>query len=130
MSLIIRPYTPADLDDISRIYDEYYSHEYNLPNLERTLTNAVVADGNTVVGFGLVKLWAEAIMVLDKGNTTRNKPLAFDMLMQHALKASKHYKIDKLYAVVADPKFQAVMEKHFDFKPISDTVLVKEITDG
>lgn len=128
--MIIRPYKIEDLEAISTIYEQYYRGEYELPNLDRTLTNAVVEVNGQITGFGLVKLWSEAVMVLDKSRSVRVKVNTFDALMNHALKASQHYKMDKIYAVVADPRFQGIMEKHFDFKPIENTVLEREITDG
>jgi hypothetical protein len=91
--MIIRPYKVEDLEAIDNIYTKYYAGEYSLPDLSHTVTNAVVQDGDRIVGFGLVKLWAEAVMVLDKELPRKPKVLGFDMLINHAVNACKHYKI-------------------------------------
>lgn len=128
--MIIRPYTTDDLEAISTIYDNYYASEYELPNLDKTLTNAIIDKDGKVIGFGLVKLWAEAIMILDKKESVRNKVASFNGLMNHAINASKYYKIDKLHAVILDPTFKAIMEKHFKFQERQGVTLVREIEDA
>ena len=63
--MIIRPVRNGDLKQIDEIYLKHHKDKIQLPDLENQITSAVVENQGRVVGFGIVKIFAEAIMLLD-----------------------------------------------------------------
>lgn len=118
--------TQKDIEPISKIWEAHYSLEFGLPNLDRTVTHAKVTDNkNNIVAFGLVKLWPEAIMILDRDASKITQAKAMRLLMDKAIKACKYYNCEQLYATTTTNTIADLCRDHYDFKDLPRIVLVK-----
>lgn len=124
----IRRYRPSDLEAVSKLWEKHYSQEFSLPSLLPRIVEAVVEDDwGEIVGFGVVKVFAEAVMVLDKDRSTRDRAESMDLLMKLAVDGVSQVGAKQLHVFVSDENFGNVLRKHYDFKEPSLKVLVKEI---
>lgn len=117
-----------DIPNVSKLWDEYYSHEFGLPDLTRTVTHAKVEENGKLIGFGMVKLWPEAIMILDQSQSKITQAKVMKKLMQYAIDACKHYNVEQLYATTVSTTIADLCRDHYEFKDLPRIVLVRSIT--
>lgn len=116
-----------DLKAIDRIWKEGYSSDFSLPDLSNAVTFAVVEDAGEIVGFGMVKMFAEAIMILDKSKSIRVKSETMKLLLDKAETDCRTENIKQLHSFTNDPNFANLLVKHFNFKTIQNIGLQKEL---
>ncbi len=126
--MVIRPLRREDLERIDEIYRQGHDESFSLPDMSNTLTSAVVVDDNDkVVGFGVVKVYAEAIMVLDPDQSKMNRIVEMDQLFSEAYRACEEVGLQQLHVFVQDPGLQRLLTKHYGFKVATGVALVKEL---
>lgn len=116
-----------DLKDIDKIWNLYYKNKFNLPNLNYTVSHGIVEDGQGIIGFGEVKLFAEAIMILDGSRSIRTKAMAMKAMIYKALADSKSIGLSQLHISVADNKFAEQLEKRYGFKKVENIIMVRNL---
>ena len=123
--MLLRSFRPSDIAAIDKVYKLYHSDSFGIPDLSHVLTQRVVTDDDDVIiAYGMVKLFAEAIMVLDLGASQRDKVEALRLLMGTAIADAKSAKLAQLHGFVKDKSFIEVLKKHYNFIPCSGEALV------
>jgi len=125
----LRCFTWDDVPAISKIWEDHHSDYYGLPNRRSSIIDAVVEDQGKIIGYGQVKLFAEAMLFLDKSAPLRSRVNAFRMLILEGFRGTEQAGIQELYAFCADPDFALIMQKHFRFFKADrpGELLVKEL---
>jgi hypothetical protein len=127
--LELRSFRWQDTPEISKIWEEHHSDYYGLPNRRSAVVDAVVEDNGKIVGYGQVKLFAEAMLFLDKSASLRSRVRALQMLMLEAFRGTEQAGLSEIYAFINDPDFALLIQKHFRFyvadKP--GELLIKEL---
>jgi hypothetical protein len=113
-----------DLPQIDSIYNKYYKDEFWLPNLDHTIGNGVISDGDNVVAFGMVRLYPEAIIVIDKYRAIRDKVSALKLLFDQAILSCKDRGYRELAAKTNDAHYANLLDKHFNFKPQDGKLMI------
>ena len=125
----LRSFSWSDVPEISAIWEKHHSDLYGLPNRRSALIDAVVKDKGRIVGYGQVKLFAEAMLFLDKSASLRARTEALQLLMREAFRGAEQAGLSELYAFIAEPEFARLIRKHFHFyeadKP--GRLLIKEL---
>ena len=125
----IRSFRESDIIPIDKIWKKHHSDSFSVPNRYNALTDCVtVDDSDNLIAYGQVKLFAEAIFILDLDASRVKKTKALILLMHQALfTAGANNRMD-LKAFIKDPDFALLIEKHFDFKRVTDPgeLLVRE----
>jgi N-acetylglutamate synthase-like GNAT family acetyltransferase len=123
MSIITRELRQSDIPKIDEIYNR--QSNIDVPSLNNMITNAVIENENTgkVLGYGAVKLFTEAILILDKQLSKRDRAQALVESMKNAIVFSRDAGIEHLFAVSNDPSFARVLENRYKFYKISGTLL-------
>lgn len=114
----LRSFRPDDVEPIDRIWQEWHSHAFSVPDRNHRIIDAVVesAEGK-VIAYGQVRHFAEAMLVLDKGARQRDKIQAIKLLMLEAFRGTQMAGLGEIYAFISDPDFSLLIQKHFDFDP-------------
>jgi hypothetical protein len=112
----IRPFRLSDVEAIDRIWREHHSNDFSVPNRDNAVIDAVVEnkDGE-VVAYGQVKLFAEAMLILDKNASQREKIQALQLLMLEAFRGTDARGIQQMYCFIKDPQFATLISRHFGF---------------
>lgn len=105
-----------DLERINQIYENFFQDQIYLPSLNHTIGNGVISNDNDIVAFGMVRLYPEAIIVIDQDASPRNKGIALKLLFDEAIKACKNKNFKELNATVHNNKYGDLLSKHFGFK--------------
>ena len=113
----IRSFRTSDIETIDKIWREHHSDSFTLPNRSNILTDIVATDDyGKLVAYGQVKLFAEAILVLDLNASKIKKTRALILLFQHAVSSAKINGNVDLQAFTKNPTYARLLEKHFDFE--------------
>ena len=117
-----------DLESIDRIWKVHYNTSFGLPNLENVIIHGVVEDetDGKISGFGLVKIFAEGILILDKSLTVRQKVATLRELMDAQRLGIDRANISQVHAFIQDPVFESVLKKHYGYKDTVGKCIVLE----
>jgi hypothetical protein len=91
-----------------------------MPNRNNAVIDAVVENESGIVGYGQIKMFAEAMMFLDLARPKREKAQAFKLLMREGFRGVRQAGIEELYMFVKDPAFLELVVKRYGFKVVED----------
>jgi hypothetical protein len=125
--IISREFFPEDVKGIDDVYKK--QDEFGLPSLENIVINSTLVDSETgkIVGYGVVKLFAEAILLLDKDLKKKGKSQAVREAMKTAIVYCKDAGLECLYAISNTDGFSKVLRKSYGFKRVPGEILLLEL---
>jgi len=115
-----------EVSDLS-ILDEIHQrcHTFGVPKLTNVVDDKVVcAPDSSIVGYGLVKMFPEVIMILDTEKPLRQRVEALNEFMQRAIEMAKNNGIEQLHAFVSDEKFAHLLIERYGFNSVQAKPLV------
>lgn len=114
---------------IDGFWQRDWATEYALPNQDSMIIDAVAVEGERVVGYGIVKNFAEAMLFIDKSARPRDKAHAVKQLMAEAFRGAEKAGCKDLYCFIKDPAFVTLIARRYGFKIVSDPgfLLVREV---
>lgn len=117
----IRYFKPGDELVIDEIWQKHHAKNFSVPNRDRMIIEVVAEDDSgKLVAYGQVKLFAEAIMILDKDASQRKKVQALKLLLLEAFRGTDRFGLQDLYCFCKDPEFATILNKHFSFEIVDD----------
>jgi hypothetical protein len=125
----LRPFTNEDIGPISDMWEKFYSIDHGLPDRKTVLADGVVEHNGRVIGYGQLRLFAEATFFVDKDASLRNKISALRACMLDAFRNAEIAKLNEIYVFIKDPKYSALLQKHFHFSLANKPgqLLIKEL---
>ena len=126
--MIIRNLESFDEEQINSFWEKHHKGIRGIPDRKLIVTDAVVENGS-IVGYGMVKLFGEALLYLNKDYSTFQQSKALRLLMKQALEHSKLLGLDQLNVGVDDDNFRKLLENHYGFSD-RGTVISLELKDG
>jgi hypothetical protein len=121
---MIRKSINSDVSNIQRLCT---GKNYETDYIRDIISDRVIDDAGRILAYGAVKLFAEAVLVLDDTARFREKVEALRALMEAAIFETKKAKISELHVFTQDEKFADVLRNHFSFVDIKGTCLVREL---
>jgi N-acetylglutamate synthase-like GNAT family acetyltransferase len=122
----VRDLKLADIDAIDDIFNRNPS--ISVPSLNYMVVNAVMeTEEKKIVAYGAVKLFAEAVLILDKEAPKREKAQAVCQLLQTAIIHCRDAGVETLYANSNDENFTKCLENRFKFHRVPGTLLALEL---
>lgn len=124
----LRSFRPSDVQIIDQIWREHHSDDFSVPARDNALIDAVVENkAGEVIAYGQVKLFAEAMLILDLNASQREKVFAIKSLMLEAFRGADIAGIKQMYAFIQDPDFALLIKRHFGFDTVNKgEVLLRE----
>lgn len=116
-----------DVAKIDEIYQQYHSDSFGITYTSDSIHGVVVDDTDSVIGYGLIRLIPEVIMVLDLGRERKEKILALQELIRTAVFKIEQSDYSSLHAFVQDDNFSEILKKHFGFKKVIGEAIVLEV---
>lgn len=102
---------------LNDLWEKHWS-DYSLPNRENAIIDALAVEGDRIIGYGQVKLFAETMLFLDPTASTRQRVLALKQLMIEAFRGADKVGIEEMYAFIRDPDFSVLIQKRYGFKKV------------
>lgn len=119
-SVKIREFRKGDEIEIDRIWRAHHADDFSVPNRKNSITEWVAEEDGKVVGYGQLKLFAEAMLVLDKDASQRAKVLALRELLLEGFRGANLAGIEDMYCFIRDPAFATLLSKHFGFEIVDN----------
>lgn len=116
----IRLFEDADIPQIDEIWRKHHSNDFSVPNRETRLVEWVAEENGKVVAYGQVKLFAEAMIILDKDAAQRPKIEALKGLLLEAFRGTQAAGLEDLYCFIQEPSFATLLIKHFGFEAVDN----------
>lgn len=117
----IRPFRQDDVEVIDEIWRKHHANDFSVPNRNNLVIDAVVeGSSGTVVAYGQVRLFAEAMFFLDKDASQRDKVQALRLLILEAIRGTNLAGLEDLYCFIKDPQFATLISKHFSFEIVDE----------
>lgn len=119
--MVIRPPKPEEFTKIlsldpSRAAELALSHDI--------FGHTVVVEDDEIVGYGVVKLFAEAIIVIDDAQSNFKKAKIIKQLADLAVGQCSHLGLKRLYAFTDDEAYAEQLVQHYSFNKITAKSLV------
>lgn len=126
--MIIRDLQPEDLGTIEYLHKKYYS-SYGLPSLRHTFMSGVVENSKGFAGFGMVKAYAEAIILLNKDLSHSQQVKALIKLEKTARDLATENHIEEIHCHIPPEASEYAQEltRHFGYKEIPGHSLMLDL---
>lgn len=120
----IRAYSPEDFKKVSEIYEKYWKGKLEVPDQAGRLVEAVVEDDNgEIITYGMMKLWAEVMMIMDSSKPKRDKVEALRTLMLTAEMTASKQNLEAFHIFTNNESYAEVLQKHFQCERMNLIVL-------
>lgn len=123
----LRKLLSTDIPIIDWIWRTFHRGKFGIPSLKNVIADRVVVEGNQILAYGMVKSYAEAVMILDLNLSVRDRVEALKLLMADAEKTAKLAGIEQLQVFVQNENFKNILMDHFGFKPCVGSPLYKSL---
>jgi hypothetical protein len=118
--MIIRPFQDSDILAIDEIWRKHHSNDFSVPNRSTRLVEWVAEEDGRVVAYGQVKLFAEAMIILDKDASQRAKIESLKGLLFEAFRGTNLAGLEDIYCFIRDPGFASILINHFGFELVDN----------
>ncbi len=122
--IIVREATSSDSPDVVRIWEENYSHDFALPNPKPSFSNIVAEKDGKVVGYGMLVVHPEAVMLLEQKLPRRERVEVLKKFMEVAVSNGREAGFQRLYVFTSSPSFADVMRRHYEMRNASQECLI------
>lgn len=115
------------LDDIPEINDIYKRNPLiGIPSLNNVVANSsfVRSSDDKVVAYGVVKVFAEGVLILDKDIRTREKAEVVKLSTPEMLQRARDARLEYIYVIANDPGYSAILRKKYGFLRVPGELLM------
>lgn len=120
-----RRLTPEDVEAVKAIHDKHHDFAWQEPRLD--FGTIVIEKDSQIIGAGHLRPIVEAVMILDKDASLRDKSLALKMMINQSIVDAHHLQLNEIHAWVKEPNFVAELKKHYGYEEPRGTSLVLRI---
>lgn len=125
--MIIRELEMTDISEVDRIYR---TQKIGVPSLANSVANRVAINGkNEIVAYGVVKLFAEAVLILDQTINKKSKVEVLRELMKLAIEHSREHGLEQLYCISNSESFTKILCKKYNFRSCPGDLLMLDLND-
>ena len=125
--MILRDLTEPDKALIDAIYQKHHSGAYGVPSLRNVLDQAVIEDEGGVAGYGMVKLFAEGIIVVNKDRSPVTQARVVKVGIDRAIRSVRRNGIEQFHVFTGDPNYISILQKHWNFQVAPGSALFIEV---
>ena len=124
---MIRRTRGKDIDLLRYFCGKYYEDEFDFPDLTHCVDIPISERDGRVIGGGIFRVIPEAIIILDKDSSMRDKVGALKELIGHGEKLTTSLNHEGMHVFVEEGSFEQILKKHFGFRDSVGKVLFKEV---
>jgi hypothetical protein len=122
--LICRNILPSDLSTIEELNGK---QEFRISDIDNCIIDKIILKDEKAVAYGIVKQFAEGILLVNPDFPKVTRMKALNMLMEHAIEGSRKAGLTQLHYFVSDPRLAEMFKKHYDFQEAKDIILVRNL---
>src|SRR5215468_5646736 len=100
--------------------------DLGIPSLKNVVDNAIIEEDGEVIAYGVIKLYAEGVLILNRSLPKRERAEAVILMLSKALKVAKKSGLEQLYVTSTDDGYTEVLKNRFGFKEVPGKTLFVE----
>lgn len=116
--VILRNFQQEDVEPLSEIHRK--QPDLGIPSLSHVFVNKTIESDGKVLGYGVIKQFAEAVLILDGDVLKRDKVEALRQVMRIAIKASEEANLEQLYLTTSHPGWAYALQNSYGFVKCPD----------
>jgi hypothetical protein len=114
----LRSLAKSDIITLNDLWEKYWN-DYSLPSLKNRVIDALAVDEkDRIIGYGQVKLFAEAQLFLDPTARKRDRVAALKLLMDEAQRGVHKAGLEDLYVFIKNPDFAVLIAQRYGFERV------------
>lgn len=117
-----------DIDPIDEIFQRR-GRDIGIPSLKNVIVNSTIIQDNKVIGYGVVKAYAEAVLILDPEIRKRSKAAAVINGLNFALEQCRVAGVEQVFIFSNDKNYTKLLKKRYRFKEASGVTLFLELDE-
>lgn len=104
----VRDFVPSDLDELQRIYDAHFSHEFSFPNFINGFLCRFIVENEEgkIITAGGIRTIAESMLITDLDINVKERYCALNMALEVSAHFGKRAGFDGLHAFIQNPKWE------------------------
>lgn len=122
-----RKFLISDVKEIDRIFRK--QSDLGVPSLKNVIANYTFVKSGRIIGYGVIKMYAEAVLILDDSIRKRDKAESTVHSLNLAVSTCQALGIEQLFVISNSESFTKVLKKKFGFKEASGKTLFLEFED-
>lgn len=118
------------LDDVPEINGIYRRNPLiGVPTLNNVVANSsfVRKDDDKIVAYGVVKLFAEGVLILDKDIRAREKVEVVKLSTPEMLERAKAARLEYIYVIANNPGYSDILRKKYGFLRVPGELLMASV---
>lgn len=123
--MIVRELRLSDIPEVDRIFKK---QTIGVPSLANSVANRVVFNGeDKAIAYGVVKLFGEAVLIMDQTINRKSKVEVLRELMKLAIDHSREYGLEYLHTISNSESFTKVLCKQYQFRSCPGDLLILDL---
>ena len=118
-----RPYSIRDMDEVSRVFKNQ-ELSGGIPALRDSRIPTIFSENDRVLAYGVLKIFPEAILILDKDCERKQKAQIIRQGLSLAIEESIRLGCDYLYAFSEKPSYSKILRNKYNFKECPGDTLI------
>lgn len=123
----IREPSIEDLRKVDAIYERDHAEKFKRPSVKLRLGHLIAEEDGKILGYGIVNVFMEATVILNKKESVRNRLRAMDILLNKAVDSATKVGVEQLFIQTDEPAWGLSLKKRYGFSDAKKVVLVLEL---
>lgn len=123
--ITIKDFGVADIKPLDVIHKK--QDIFGIPSLNNLVKNATLIKEKQVIGYGVIKLFAEGFLILDQDLNLRDRCDAVKEALQTMIVYAKDAGIEQLYVISNESGFTKILRNKYGFKAVPGELLMLDL---
>lgn len=122
--MILRSFTPADMDELIRIHELHYAKEFTRPAFLNYVCAYLVEDEKGIITFGGIRYIPECVTVTNRDRSPKDRILALNRIFDVSKFVTQRIGHDQIYAWSQRPSWAKILKKHGFREPDGQSLIL------
>jgi N-acetylglutamate synthase-like GNAT family acetyltransferase len=110
--IIMRDFKPEDVPGIDEVF---HKQQFGVPSLNHVFVNKVIEQDGRIIAYGVVKQFAEAVLILDQTLPIRTKAEVVKQVIPAAAEICANLGLEQLYLTTNNEGYAQTLQKRYGF---------------
>lgn len=123
----IKEFSSRDIDGIDSIYKK--QAVFGIPSLSYNVKNATLIKEEKIIGYGVIKLFAEGFLILDSDLSLRDRCQAVREALQTMIVYARDAGIEQLFVISNSDGYSSILRNKYGFKTVPGELLMLSLSE-
>src|SRR5574343_735210 len=123
--VIAREFEISDIEPIDDIFNR--QSQFGVPSLNNVVANKTFEKDGRVLGYGVIKLFAEGVLLIDPDISEREKGEVVRSALKNMILEAKDSGLELLYVIANSEGFSQILRNKCGFKAVPGELLMLDL---